>query len=653
MIRVVTYRRVSTEDQANNDLSLPAQSKAMARWLTERLDHKFVQEFSDEGVSAYAPAALRPGFQEMIKFCLKNHIDVLLVHKLDRFSRDRRECAIFKELLSRKEVKVRSVSEDFDPDTAQGVLLEGILETLAQFFSMNLSSEVLKGMQENAERGWFNGGSTPFGYKVVKVQQGAREYSRLEPGDDSEIALIREIFELAAEQGKGCRAIAVILNHRKVPSPGGGTWSPGRIGSILNNPVYAGDSVWRRSKKRGRTGRQRTTREDWIVVPDTHTALVPREQYDRYLKLAASRPFPPTKGQPDSAADEPVEGEVVADQDAAIIARKATGDDRPVKNLLAGMIRCCRCGHVFYGVVRGPRRKGNRAPRPVYMCRGYLSRGTSVCTSLAVPKEWIESAVLGHLRDRLCTPDGKAAIREAVTEHIERRRRAYTTDQASLQRGIADCQRRIQNFYRAIGDGLEPAVCRQHIADLTEKKSGLEAELELMVQEDIYSRALTRNQALLDDFSNTFAASFDQLSLHRRREIVRRFVTGIEVHEPRLVRVHYRVPFDPSGLKTLLTAPLGEDAGEIGGHQLDPEERARSLRHSDPVRGAGWELVTKPRVGVLASVVDVGAALGERDLVDHAVEGLAAGFDGALGPGFAHGGAEGLGVDCVGGRERG
>ena len=178
MIRVVTYRRVSTEDQANNDLSLPAQSKAMARWLAERLDHKFVQEFSDEGVSAYAPAALRPGFQEMIKFCLKNHIDVLLVHKLDRFSRDRRECAIFKELLSRKEVKVRSVSEDFDPDTAQGVLLEGILETLAQFFSMNLSSEVLKGMQENAERGWFNGGSTPFGYKVVKVQQGAREYSR-------------------------------------------------------------------------------------------------------------------------------------------------------------------------------------------------------------------------------------------------------------------------------------------------------------------------------------------------------------------------------------------------------------------------------------------------------------------------------------------
>ena len=63
--------------------------------------------------------------------------------------------------------------------------------------------------------------------------------------------------------------------------------------------------------------------------------------------------------------------------------------------------------------------------------------------------------------------------------------------------------------------------------------------------------------------------------------------------------------------------------------------------------------MTKPRVGVLASVVDVGAAFREGDLVEEAVEGLATGFDGALGPGFADGGAEGLGVDGVGGWECG
>ena len=580
MIHVVTYRRVSTEEQAENDLSLPAQDKAMARWLAERPDHKLITSFCDQGVSAYAPADQRPGFQEMIRFCLKNRIDLVLVHKLDRFSRHRRECAIFKDMLARKDVKVKSVCEEFDPDTAQGVLLEGILETLAQFFSMNLGNETLKGMRENAERGWFNGGAVPFGYKVVKVKHGAREYGRLEPGDEEQVAIVREIFDLAVEQGKGCRTIAVLFNQRKVRSPTGLTWSPGSVHSILNNPVYAGDSVWFKSRKRGRTGRQRTAPQDQIVVPDTHTGLVPREVWDRYQKLAATRPFRPKNPRAGASPQTEDEG------DEPALARKPSGLDRPVKNLLAGLIRCRHCGHSFYGVDRATRRGGVRIPRPVYVCNGYLSKGAAVCTSLALPKDWIESSVVAQLRSRLCTPEGKAAIREAVAEHIERRRRAFTADQGSLQRGVADCERRIQNFYRAIGEGLEPAVCRQHISELSAKKEKLEAELELLTQEDIYGRALARNQALLEDFANTFDAAFDKLSMHRRREILHRFVTIVEVHEHKFVRVHLRVPFDTSGLKTLLTPTLeGDQGGEHGGGG-EVVERTLFRRQSDRSRGA-------------------------------------------------------------------
>lgn len=203
-----------------------------------------------------------------------------------------------------------------------------------------------------------------------------------------------------------------------------------------------------------------------------------------------------------------------------------------------------------------------------------------------MPKDWIESRVVDQLRERLCTTEGRAAIHAAVAEHIESRRRAFTTDRASLQRLIVDCERRIQNFYRAIGDGLEPAVCRQHIAELTEKKGKLEDELELLAQEDIYGRALGRNQALLDDFTNTFTAVFDKLPLHRRREILFRFVTIIEVHEHRLVRVHYRVPFDTSGLKTLLTPTQDGDGGEEGGQGGEDVEVTRFRRQSDRARGA-------------------------------------------------------------------
>ena len=581
MIYVVTYRRVSTEEQAENDLSLPAQDKAMARWLAERPDHKLVSSFCDQGVSAYAPADQRPGFQEMIRFCLKNRIDLVLVHKLDRFSRHRRECAIFKDMLARKEVKVRSVCEEFDPDTAQGVLLEGILETLAQFFSMNLSSETLKGMRENAERGWFNGGAVPFGYRVVRVKHGAREYGRLEPGDEAQVATVREIFDLAVEQGKGCRTIAVLFNQRKVPSPSGTTWSPGSVHSILTNPCYAGDSVWGKSKKRGRSGRQRTTTDERIVVPDTHEGLVPCEVFDRYQKIAAARPFRP-KNPKATSLTEPLAEETGED---GALARKPVGRDRPVKNLLAGFIRCRHCGHSFYGVDRFTRRGGQRVPRPIYICNGYLSKGAAVCTSLALPKDWIESRVVTALRERLCTPEGKARINEAVRAHITSRRDAFTHDKASLQRLIADCDRRIQNFFRAIGEGVEPATCKQHISELTEKKMKLDYELELLTQEDIYGRALAKNLALLDDFSASFAPIFERLSLHRRREILHRFVSSIEVHEHRLVRVHLRVPFDTSGLDTLLAPTPGEEAG-VPGEGGEGVVRGSLRRQSDRHWGA-------------------------------------------------------------------
>ena len=590
MLYAVTYRRVSTEEQAQSDLSLVAQDKAMGRWLAERPDHRLIANFSDEGVSAYAPADLRPGFQEMIRFCLKNKVDLLLVHKLDRFSRHRRECAIFKDMLARHGVKVRSVSEEFDPDTAQGVLLEGILETLAQFFSMNLGTETLKGMRENAERGWFNGGAVPYGYRVTRVKQGGREYGRLEPAGDEQTAIVREIFQLAVEQGKGCRTIAVLLNERKVPSATGIAWSPNSVHTILSNPVYAGDSVWFKSKKRGRNGRQSTAPEDRIAVENTHTALVPREVFQRYQALAATRPVQAQNKRRAPAPADPAAPPLHPDQ-----AQPRQDQPRPVKNLLAGFIRCRHCGHTFYGVDRATRRQGQRVPRPVYVCHGYLQKGASVCTSLALPKDWLEAAVLDQLRRRLCTPDGQTHIANAVAAHIEQRRRAFTTDASALSRQVADCDRRIQNYYRAIGDGMDPSVCRQHIAELTAKKDKLEAEQELLAQEDIYGRALARNQDLLRDFSGTFEHVFDKLSLHRKRQILARFLVGIDVIEHKTVRLNLRVPFDTHGLKTLLTPEQEGDGGGGDGLTGGGVAQGGGRRHSDHRLGAIPIRLEKPR----------------------------------------------------------
>jgi DNA invertase Pin-like site-specific DNA recombinase len=77
MVNVVTYCRVSSEEQAQKDISIPAQRKLLNRWVEERPDHRVVAEFVDEGQSAYAPADKRPGFIAMVSHCRKHRIDAI------------------------------------------------------------------------------------------------------------------------------------------------------------------------------------------------------------------------------------------------------------------------------------------------------------------------------------------------------------------------------------------------------------------------------------------------------------------------------------------------------------------------------------------------------------------------------------------------
>lgn len=136
MKRAVIYLRVSTEEQALRDLSIPAQRKTLVRWVAEE-GAELVREFIDQGESAYAPVEKRPGFIEMVNYCTKNRVDLLVVHKFDRFSRYKEEATFYKGKLRAAGVKVLSATERLDPETPHGFLQETMIEGFAQYFSMN------------------------------------------------------------------------------------------------------------------------------------------------------------------------------------------------------------------------------------------------------------------------------------------------------------------------------------------------------------------------------------------------------------------------------------------------------------------------------------------------------------------------------------
>jgi site-specific DNA recombinase len=558
MPTAVTYCRVSSEEQAEKDISIPAQRKALRRWAHAQPGLEVVADFEDKGQSAYAPADKRPGFMTMLSFCKRKDVDLILVHKLDRFSRNQEESILFKSMLRTHGVQVRSITENFDRETPQGYLYEGMIEVINQFYSMNLATETLKGMRENAERGYHNGGRVPYGYRLQRiVDERGREHSQLVPGPDDEVAVVREIFEMSADQGMGMRSIATELNRRGVRGPRSKHWTQGTICWMLQNRVYCGDKVWFKSKKKGRRSRQRTEEGEHIVVTDSHEALITRELFERRAQVAETRPFNVTNAP-----------------------------TRHVNYLLSRLIVCGHCGNNFGGrknMVRQP--DGTRKPVYRYYCSGYIYKGKSVCTSFPLDKDWVEGVVLELIRARLCAPDALADLESRIRERITERQRAYGQDARTVERKLEEIEHSIQNYYEAIGAGLDPLVCQRHITALTAKKETLEAEAAVLQKEDYYQRAMEKNVQNLRRFASAFEEGFDTLPFAVQRQVVLHFVEKIEVVDRAILRVTLKVPFDNDGIELL--------TDEVEGGGASGNEQGSSLHYADSgVEGltvSGWK----------------------------------------------------------------
>jgi site-specific DNA recombinase len=572
MPNVVTYCRVSSEEQALKDLSIPAQRKALHRWIDERDEIELTEEFVDEGESAYAPADKRPGFCRMIAFCRNRSIDFILVHKLDRFSRNREESILFKSLLRKHGVTVKSITENYDPETPQGFLYEGMIEVINQFYSMNLATETMKGMRENAERGYYNGGTLPYGYRTERAADASgREHTKLVLGPEDEVKTVREIFRMAVEEDRGAKSICKILNKRGVPGPKFSDWKPSTVDNIMNNRVYVGDSVW--NKRQTKSGNIKEEC-DWIVHENTHDAIIDRELFIKRKAMAIQRTF-----------------------------NMRSSPRRAVKYLLSRMIRCDHCGGFFVGRRYQRRRAKTGELYDVfhYNCNTYVTKGKSACPSVRIRREWIENEIIGIIRNEVCSSKRIAALQELVRKKIEARRNRYGKDPRELDRKIAEIDRRIQNYYRAIGDGLDPKACRDHIAQLELERQEVEQEANVIKQDDYYRRALKLNLAELERFAVVFKDDFSELTMANQRQVLLHFIEEIRVIGHDVVRVKVKIPFDENGIRHLtdeLQAPAGDDgttaipaaseelafSGPVRSI-LDQEETSRNFLRG-PARGA-------------------------------------------------------------------
>jgi site-specific DNA recombinase len=213
-VRVGIYVRRSTDDE-HQPYSIEAQDHRLESYVESQPNWRLVKRFHDDASGASTD---RDGLQAALAAARAGLIDVLLVYRVDRFSRNLSDMVTLLDELEQCGVVFRSATEPFDTATPMGRMLVQMLGMFAQFERDTIIDRVINGMERKHANGKWKGGKRPFGYQVDKTTD------TLVP-DESEAVIVRLIFDLYTRDRLGTRSIAKVLNDRGHRTTTGGRWS--------------------------------------------------------------------------------------------------------------------------------------------------------------------------------------------------------------------------------------------------------------------------------------------------------------------------------------------------------------------------------------------------------------------------------------------
>ena len=275
-MRVAAYARFSSDNQRVE--SIDAQLRAIRQYCSDN-DLMIVKTYADEAVSGTSDQ--RDQFLQMIKDAKKNMFDLVIVHKLDRFARNRYDSAIYRKELQDANVKLISVLERVDEENPENIILLSVLEGMNEYYSKNLAREVRKGQKENALKGIHNGGVPPLGFKVDPE-------TRKLVINEEEAEAVRIIFTMYTKK-YGYDLICKELNKKGYKTRSGREFTRNSIADILRNEKYIGHYVFnkRLSKKSG--NRKYKDEKDIIKIENAFPAIIDLSLWNKKEEILNSR----------------------------------------------------------------------------------------------------------------------------------------------------------------------------------------------------------------------------------------------------------------------------------------------------------------------------------------------------------------------------
>ncbi len=420
-IPAVGYCRFSSDHQREE--SIDAQIRLISAFA-EKNGYDVLDFYCDKAFSGRSDQ--RPEFQRLLSDISDDNckFQAVIVHKMDRFSRNAGDTIKYKELLQDYGINLVSTTEKISNDPS-GNLMFGILSTINAFYSENLGLEVMKGLKENAYKMKFNGGNAPLGYKIDNC---------LYSIDESEAVIVRKIFTMAAE-GYSYNDIIHEMNRCGYKTKTGRPFGKNSIYDLLKNPRYKGTYIFNRRAKRTskntRNNHKYKPESEQIIIEDGVPAIVSKELWE---KANAARKF---------------------------MSKGNTGAKH--KYLLSGLLYCGECGSKMHGNCR----KRDSGEYTTYRCNDQATRLD--CKSREMRAEPLEDFVINSLCEHFFDPENIDIITDELNRKFREELDADREEIKAANYSIAGLKTARNNLVDAIAEYGYSSILSKKLKDIEEQ----------------------------------------------------------------------------------------------------------------------------------------------------------------------------------------
>ena len=405
MKKGVIYARYSSDRQ--NEQSIAGQVDVCKEWAKNN-EIDIIHIYHDEALSGKTDK--RPDFQRMIRDAKNKKFDYIIVYKLDRFARNRYDSAIYKAQLKKYDVRILSAMENI-ADGPEGIILESVLEGMAEYYSANLAQNVLRGMQQRAELGKYLGGTVPLGYTI--------DTDKNYVIDEDSASIVKLIYKMYAD-GNTIKEICQVLNGAGHKSSKGKKFTYNSLHRILTNAKYIGEY--------------------------NHMGVVMENAIPKII---------------DDNTFEKVQQRVKRNKRAPASSKSS------VNFYLTGKLFCGKCGSNMVGD-SGTSRTG--AIHYYYSCAKKKKR--QGCSKKTVKKDWIEQLITDITINQVLTDENIEFLSQKAYEIYEKERNDIS-EITALKNTLQDVQKTIDNIMNAIEQGIITDTTKQRLMEAEERKKAL------------------------------------------------------------------------------------------------------------------------------------------------------------------------------------